>query len=160
MPFLLIWFIINFMDFQAKLMSDLKEAMKAGASDKVNVFRMLNAALKNKAIEKGKDAVLTEEEAMQVLLREAKKRKESVEAFEKGGRLDLADSEKKELAILEVYLPKQMSREEVAAAVEKVLAGLADKSNQGLVMKAVMGELKGKADGKMISEVVKEKLGS
>lgn len=142
-----------------KLNQDLKEAMKSGNAGKLGVLRMLTSALKNRAIEKGKDAVLTDEEAMQVLMREAKKRKESVEAFEKGGRPDLAEAEKKELAMLEIYLPKQMSKEEVVSAVEKVLAGLADKSNQGLVMKAVMAELKGKADGKMISEAVKEKLG-
>jgi len=144
---------------QQKLVSDLKEAMKAGNADKVGVLRMLNAALQNQAIVKGKDAVLTDEEVTAVLMREAKKRKESVEAFTKGGRPDLAEKEKKELAILEVYLPKQMSREEVVVVVEKVLAGLADKSNQGLVMKAVMQELKGKADGKTISEIVREKLG-
>ena len=147
------------MTLQEKLTQDLKEAMKSGNSDKVGVLRMLSSALKNRAIEKGKDAVLTDDETMQVLTREAKKRKESIEAFEKGGRPDLAEKEKAELGLIEAYLPKQMSREEVVAAVEKVLAGLADKSNQGLVMKAVMGELKGKADGKMISEIVKEKLG-
>ena len=141
-----------------KLNQDLKEAMKSGNADKVGVLRMLSSALKNRAIEKGKDAVLTDDETMQVLTREAKKRKESIEAFEKGGRPDLAEKEKAELGLIEAYLPKQMSREEVVAAVEKVLAGLADKSNQGLVMKAVMQELKGKADGKMISGVVKEKL--
>ena len=144
---------------QDKLNQDLKEAMKSGNADKVGVLRLLNAALHNQAIAKGKDAVLTDEEVMEVLRREAKKRKESVEAFTKGGRLELAEKERAELVLIEVYLPKQMSREEVAAAVEKILAGLADKSNQGLVMKAVMQELKGKADGKMISEVVKEKLG-
>ena len=122
-------------------------------------MRLLNAAIKNRAIEKGKDAVLTEDEVLQVLTREAKKRKESVEAFTKGGRPELAEKEKIELALVESYLPKQMAREEVVVAVEKVLARLADKSNAGLVMKAVMQELKGKADGKMISEVVREKLG-
>ena len=143
---------------QEKLTQDLKEAMKAGNADKVSVLRMLSASLKNQEIAKGKDAVLTDEEVMQVLLREAKKRKESVEAFQKGGRPELAEKEKTELNLLEIYLPKQMSREEVVLVVEKVLAGLSDKSNQGLVMKAVMAELKGKADGKMISELVKEKL--
>ncbi|MBU6141747.1 GatB/YqeY domain-containing protein [Patescibacteria group bacterium] len=144
---------------QEKIMSDLKEAMKAGNADKVGLLRMLNSALKNKAIEKGKDAQLTADDEMQVLLREAKKRKESIEAFMTGGRADLADKEKVELAIIEGYLPKQMSREEAAALVEKILAGVADKSNTGLVMKAVMAEMKGKADGKMVSELVKEKLG-
>lgn len=140
-------------------MSDLKEAMKAGAADKVSLLRMISSALKNKAIEKGKDAVLSEEEVLQVVAREAKKRKESIEAFMAGGRPDLADKERAELVIIETYLPKQMSRDEVAVAVEKVLAGLVDKSNTGLAMKAVMAELKGKADGKMISELVKQKLG-
>ncbi len=146
------------MTLQEKIMSDIKEAMKAGNSEKLGVLRMLNSAMKNKAIEKGKDAVLTDEEAMQVISKEAKKRKESILAFEQGGRPELAEGEKKELAILEVYLPKQMSREEAAVKVEKILSGIADKSNAGLVMKAVMQEMKGKADGKMVSELVKEKL--
>lgn len=147
------------MPLEQKLKEDLKNAMKAGDSARVGVFRMLNSALQNRRIEKGKDAVLSDEEVMEVLRREQKKRKESVEAFEKGGRPELAENEKSELAIIEVYLPKQMSREETAAAVEKILAGMADKSNAGLVMKAVMQELKGKAEGKLISEIVKEKLG-
>lgn len=95
---------------------------------------------------------------MQVIAKEAKKRKESILAFEQGGRPELAEGEKKELAMLEAYLPKQMSREEASAEVDKVLAGLADKSNAGLVMKAVMQEMKGKADGKMVSDLVKEKM--
>ena len=140
-------------------MGDIKEAMKAGAAERLSVLRMLNSAMKNKAIEKGKDAVLTDEEAMQAIAKEAKKRKESILAFEQGGRPELAEGEKKELVMLEAYLPKQMPREEAAAEVAKILAGLADKSNIGLVMKAVMQEMKGKADGKMVSELVKEKLG-
>ncbi len=151
------WHYINML--QEKLNQDLKEAMKSGNAEKVGVLRMLNASFQNRQIEKGKDAVLTDDEALQVLMREAKKRRESVEAFTKGNRPELAEKEKSELLIVEVYLPKQMSREEAAAAVEKVLAGLTDKSNAGLVMKAVMAELKGKADGKLISEIVKERLG-
>lgn len=150
------------MSLQEKLIQNLKDAMKAGDADKVSVLRMLSSALKNRAIEKGKDAVLTDDEAMQVLAREAKKRKESIEAFEKGGRPDLAEKEKVELALIEAYLPKQMSREEVVAAVEKVIETLRQAQGNlafSEVMKAVMAELKGKADGKMISEVVKEKLG-
>ena len=146
------------MSLLQKLNDDLKSALKAGDAGKLGTLRMLSASIKNQAITKGKDAVLSDEEVMEVLRREAKKRKESVEAFEKGGRPELAAKEKKELALVEAYLPQQMSREETAAAVEKILAGLADKSNAGLVMKAVMQELKGKADGKLISEIVKEKL--
>lgn len=147
-------------DLQTKITTELKEAMKAHDADKVNLLRMLNSALKNKAIEKGKDAILTEEEALQVITREAKKRKESVVAFMAGGRQDLADKETAELVIIEKYLPILMSREEASVIVEKILNGLADKSNAGLVMKAVMQEMKGKADGKMISELVKERLGN
>ncbi len=150
------------MKLQEQLTNDLKAAMKAGEAVKVGVLRMLGAALKNKSIEnksQGKPEELADEDILGVIGKEAKKRKEAVEAFEKGGRPEMAENEKKELAVLDTYLPKQMSREEVAAAVEKVLVGLDDKSNQGLVMKAVMSELKGKADGKMISEVVRGKLG-
>ena len=147
------------MTLQERIMSEIKEAMKAGNAEKLGLLRMLNSAMKNKAIEKGKDASLTDEEAMQVISKEAKKRKESILAFEQGGRPDLAEGEKKELAMLEVYLPKQMSREEASAEVDKVLAGLTDKSNVGLVMKAVMQEMKGKVDGKIVGELVKEKLG-
>lgn len=147
------------MELLAKISADLKEAMKAHEADKVTLLRMLSSALKNKAIEKGKDAVITEEEAVQAITREAKKRKESVVAFMAGGRPDLADKETAELAIIEKYLPVMMSLEEITAAVDRILAGLADKSNAGLVMKAVMQEMKGKADGKMVSELVKNKLG-
>ena len=147
------------MELLARITADLKEAMKAHEADKVNLLRMLTSALKNKAIEKGKDAVITEEEAIAAITREAKKRKESVVAFMAGGRPDLADKETAELAIIEKYLPVMMSLEETTAAVDKILAGLADKSNAGLVMKAVMQEMKGKADGKMVSELVKAKLG-
>ncbi len=146
------------MALQEQIISEIKEAMKAGNTEKLGVLRMLNSAMKNKAIEKGKDAALTDEEAMQVIAKEAKKRKESILAFEQGGRPELAEGEKKELAMLEAYLPKQMSREEAAAEIGKILAGLADKSNAGLVMKAVMQEMKGKADGKMVSELVRSYL--
>ena len=149
------------MSLQDKLNHDLKEAMKAGNSDKVGVLRMLNASLQNRQIEKGKDAVLTDEDMLQVLTREAKKRKESVEAFIKGDRPELAEKEKLELLIVEAYLPKQMSREEVVAEVEKIIVTLRQARGNIVfnnIMKAVMAELKGKADGKVISEIVKEKL--
>ena len=146
------------MHISKKLIDDLKQAMKIGDAAKVGVLRMLHAALKNREIEKGKDTTLTEDEIIQVFMREAKKRRESIEAFTKGGRLELAVKEQAELVIVETYLPKQLLRSEIVVVVEKILTGLADKSNAGLVMKAVMQELKGKADGKLISEVVKEKL--
>lgn len=133
--------------------------MKSGDHFRLGVLRMINSALQNKKIEKGRDSVLTEEEVLQVLTKEAKKRKESVLAFEAGGRPELAENEKKELVIVEAYLPAQMSREDTAKEVERILSGIADKSKFGLVMKEVMKELKGKADAGMITELIKEKLG-
>ncbi len=147
------------MDLQKRISEELKIALKSGDQFRLGVLRMINSALQNKKIEKGKDAILTEDEVLLVLAKEAKKRKESIIAFENGGRPELAESEKKELAIIETYLPKQMSREEVSVAVEKILAGIGDKSKFGLVMKEVMKEMKGKADAGMITEVLKEKLG-
>ena len=147
------------MDLLKKISDDIKSAMKSGDSFRLGVLRMVNSALKNKEIEKGKDSKLTDEEVLQILTKEAKKRKEAAEAFMNGGRQEMAENEKKELAIIEAYLPKQMSREETAAMVEKALEGVSDKSNFGLVMKEVMKDLKGKADAKVISEIIKEKLG-
>jgi len=147
------------MELEKKINEDLKSAMKSGDQFRLGVLRMINSALKNKAIEKGKDAKLTDEEVLAVFAKEAKKRKEAVAAFTAGGRPELAEGEKKELVIIEAYLPAQMSREEVEKEVEKILSGISDKSNAGIVMKTVMQGLKGKADGKMISEIVKAKLG-
>lgn len=145
-----------------KIIQDLKGAMKAGDIEKTGVLRMLSAALHNREIEKGKDAVLTEDEVVQVLMREAKKRREAIDLFIKGNRPELADKEKGELKILEFYLPKQMGREEIMAAVERVIVTFRQAQGDIVfnnIMKAVMAELKGKADGKTISEIVKEKLG-
>jgi hypothetical protein len=147
------------MEILKKISEDLKAAMKSGDHFKLGVLRMVNSALQNKKIEKGKDGVLTDEEVLQVLTKEAKKRKESVLAFENGGRPELAENEKKELVVIEAYLPAQMSREDAAKEVERILATIADKSKFGLVMKEVMKELKGKADAAMVTELIKEKLG-
>lgn len=147
------------MEILKKISEDLKVSMKSGDHFRLGVLRMVNSALQNKKIEKGKDGVLTEEEVLQVLTKEAKKRKESVLAFEAGGRPELAENEKKELVIIEAYLPAQMSREEASKEVERILATIVDKSKFGLVMKEVMKELKGKADAAMVTELIKEKLG-
>ena len=150
------------MGLKEKLVSDLKEAMKSGQSDRVAVLRMVSAALKNRAIEKktkGQSEELDENDVLDIVGKEAKKRKESIEAFTQGGRSDLADKEKEELQMLEGYLPKQLSQAEVAIAVKRIVAGLSEKSI-GPAMKAVLAELKGKADPKLISDLVKVELGS
>lgn len=143
-----------------KLAEDLKTAMKSADPKTVGVLRLLISAINNKAIEKrtktGSD-VLTDDEVLQTLNGEAKKRKESVEIFIKGNRADLAEKEKGELEIIQNYLPKLMSREETEKAVDRILASAAPK-DIGLAMKEVMKELRGKADSAIISELVKQKI--
>lgn len=148
------------MALKETIKEELKKAMKAGDSDRVGLFRMVISALNNKEIERkgrGKEGVMTDEEVTQLLMSEGKKRKESAEAFTQGNRVDLADKEKKELEILQQFLPKQMSSGEVEKVVEEVLRKSGAKDIGG-AMKEVMKELRGKADGSLIGEIVKKKL--
>ena len=147
------------MSLRERLSEDLKSSMKAGQADKVGLLRLVTSALRNEEIKKGKE--LGDDEVLKIFASEAKKRQDSIEAFQKGGRQDLADKEKHELELLQQYLPKQMSEEEVEKAVEKILATLRvaqGDASFGSVMKAVTAELKGKADSRLISEIVKKKL--
>ncbi len=163
------------MTLKERISADIKAAMKAsagggqaGESGKLTTLRGLIAVLNNKAIEKrtkaaqggqaGKDEALTDEEVTNALLTEAKKRKESIEVFKNGGRADLAENEAKELLIIQEYLPKQLSSEETQAAVEAILAKINAKEF-GPAMKAVMAELRGKADAALVTEIVKKKFG-
>jgi len=149
------------MNLKEQISEDIKNALKAGDSFTAGVLRMVVAALQNKSIEKrgkGEEEELTQEEILEILAREAKKRKEAIELYKQGDRQELADNEEKELAIIEKYLPQQMNKEEV---VEIVLAIIEKNKpeNFGEAMKLVMAELKGKADGKMVAEVIKDQLG-
>lgn len=147
---------------QQKLNNDLKEALKAGKEFEVGIFRLLTSAIHNKEIEKfakEKTYELTDEEVLSVLKSEAKKRKESISIFEKGRRNDLADKERRELLIIEKYLPKQLSREETEKIVDEVLKKIQVK-DFGQAMKEVMKELKGKSDASLVNALVKEKLSS
>jgi uncharacterized protein YqeY len=139
--------------------ADLKEAMKARAADKVSALRMLVAALKNKQIDKRRE--LTDEETAETVRSLIKQRKDSIEQFAKGGRQDLVDKEIAEVAVLEVYLPQQLSREEVEKTVREVIAqtGALGARDMGKVMKALMPVLAGRADNKLVSELVKNALG-
>ncbi len=140
---------------------DLVAALKAQEALKLSVLRMMKAALTNKKIELGKP--LDDAAAIAVLRTLVKQRDDSVEAFRKGGRDDLADKEAAEIKIVEAYLPAAASDEEIAAAVEAAVAetGAAGPKDLGKVMKAVMAKLAGKnADGKRVSEKVKAKLGA
>ncbi len=149
------------MGLREKLQEDLKSAMKSGDKIRLEVVRMLQTMLRRKEIERkaeGKD--LMEEDEIQVIKSEIKKRKEAIELFEKGGRNDLAEKERKELEILNEYLPEQMSEEEIKNFVEKVIQeiGASGPKDLGKVMGAVMKELRGKADGALVQKIVKEKL--
>jgi uncharacterized protein YqeY len=145
------------MALKERLQGDLKEAMKGGRAEEVGVLRMVLAAVHNKEIEKQNTAQL-DEEVLQLLLRgEAKKRKEAGEAFEKGGRAELAEKERRELSIIQKYLPAEISSGEVDGEVGRIL-GNAKIIEFGPAMKAVMAVLRGKADAHLIQTSVKKYL--
>ena len=140
--------------------SDITAAMKAKDAARLSALRMLKAAVMNKGVEKARD--LDDAEVLQVVSSLVKQRRDSVDQFSKAGRTDLADKETAEIAILEAYLPPAASPEEVEAAVAAAVAetGASSPKDMGKVMKAVMPKLAGKnADGRVISEAVRRKLG-
>jgi uncharacterized protein len=143
--------------------SDLKEAMRARDATRLGVLRMLKSALKYAAIAKsGAEAELSEAEAAQVIRKQARQRQDSIESFEKGGRVELAKKEKEELSILNGYLPQAMSGDELARIVRETIAetGATSKAQMGAVMKAVQAKVAGRADGKTLSAEVQKQLGS
>ena len=133
-------------------------AMKAGEKARLTCLRGLKSDLKYKRIELGKD--LTDEQAVEVLSTAAKKRRDSIEMFQKGGRDDLVQKEQAELEIITAYLPKQLSEAELRDLIAAAIAGSGADSPQkiGLVMKALMPQVKGKADGRLVSKLVAEML--
>jgi len=141
-------------------LADIKNAMKAKEAEKLTVLRSIHSrfstALLEKKVAKGEDQVLTDQEMLEILLNEAKKRKDSIQSFGDAGRPELAAAEKMELDIIETYLPTQLSPEETRAEVEKILAEQSP-TDMGAAMKIVMAELRGKADTKFASEIVKQK---
>ncbi len=145
------------MNLKEQITADFKEAFKAKDTVRKNALASLNAEIKNKEIELNKrEEGLSEEEVVAVVQSAVKKRKDAVEQFAKGGRSDLAEQEQAEIAVFEKYLPAQLSAAEVAEKVAEILAaaGIEEKSQMGQAMQAVMGQLKGQADGKMIKEAV------
>ncbi|MEK7542151.1 MAG: GatB/YqeY domain-containing protein [Patescibacteria group bacterium] len=142
-----------------EIQKQLKEAMLQKDELKTGTLRMLLAALINKEKEKSQHE-LSEEEIQQVISTEVKKRKEATEAFEKGGRPEMAEKERKEMKILQKYLPEQLSEEEVRKLVKEAMeqTGATTPQDMGKVMAAVMPKLKGKADGVLVSSIVRELL--
>jgi hypothetical protein len=149
------------MTLQERVDSDLKEAMRAKDATKLGVLRMLKSALKYAAIAKSDaEAELSDAEAVQVIRKQAKQRHDSIESFEKGGRAELADKEKEELAILNTYLPQGMNVDELAKVVRETIAelGATSKAQMGAVMKALQAKVGGRADGKTLSSEVQKQL--
>ena len=148
------------MALQEQLNADLKEAMKSRSKERMTTLRMLKAAIKNTEIAQGKpidDAGVTE-----VLSREVKRHRESITEFKKANRQDAVDKEEAELAIILEYLPQQMSREEIESIVRKVMEEVEARSpkDKGKLMSKLMPQLKGKAEGQLVNEVVTQLLES
>src|SRR5438045_9712779 len=148
------------MTLAERIDSDLKDAMRAKDTRRLGVLRMLKSALKYAAIEKP-DGVLDDSAATQVIRKQVKQRQDSIESFEKGGRPELAAKEKEEMEILNSYLPKAMSGEELSALVRDAIAeaGGTSKAQMGAVMKALQAKVAGRADGKALSAEVQKQLG-
>ncbi len=149
------------MTLQSQVDSDIKDAMRARETVRLNALRMLKAAMKNAAIEKGgAEAVLEDSEATAVIRKQIKQRQDSVEGFEKGGRLELAAAETSEIAVLSAYLPQSLSPDEITALVTEAIAesGATSKRQMGAVMKIVTAKAAGRADGKTLSVAVQKLL--
>ena len=149
------------MTLTQRIDSDLKDAMRAKDANKLGVLRMLKSALKYAAIEKsGAEGELDDAEATQVIRKQVKQRQDSIESFEKGGRAELAEKEKSEVAILNEYLPAAMSAEELSRIVRETIAevGATSKAQMGAVMKMLQTKVAGRADGKTLSQEVARQL--
>lgn len=148
------------MDLKTKLQNDTKEAMKAQDSLKVGTLRMLTSEVKKREIDKR--SALEEAEIHKVIQSMLKQRADSIDAFQKANRADLVEKEQKEVEILKVYLPQQLSKGEVEALVVAAIAetGASKPGDIGQVMKAVLAKAAGRADGKLVNEIARAKLSS
>ncbi|MDP2704738.1 MAG: GatB/YqeY domain-containing protein [bacterium] len=151
------------MTLKEKLQNDLKETLKSGDTEKRDTLRLLLSAVSNREIEnkgRGKEGALTDEEVVEVLGKEAKKRKESIEAYTKGGRADLVEKEEKELQAIKAYLPEELGEEEIVNIVHEAIQVIRPESMKdfGKVMGEVAKRTKGRADNAKVSKLVKEKM--
>ena len=148
------------MSLKERITGDMTAAMKARDAARLSTLRMVKAAVQNREIEKGGE--LTDEELTKLLQSLVKQRRDSVEQYEKAGRAELAEKERAEIAVIEEYLPRAASREEIEEAVAAAVAetGATSMKEMGAVMKAAQARLAGRnADGRAVSEAVKRKLG-
>lgn len=148
------------MSLTETIQKDMLTSGKKGNSAESDILKVVLSSLKNEKIAKSDGTDLTEEEEVEIVFSEAKKIKDSIEQFEKAGREDLAEREKEQLAVIERYLPEQAEDEDIRKAVKEAIeeTGASNPSHMGMVMGASMKKLWGKADGKVVSEVVKEML--
>jgi len=146
------------MSLEERLVEEMKQALKSNDKLRLSTIRMIRSALKNKEIELRKK--LEDEEVVKVIQVMVRKGEESVEQFQAGGRMDLVEKEKKELEILKSFLPQPLSREEILEIIEQTIQETQASSPKdiGKVMKSVMPKIGGKADGKLINQLVKERL--
>ena len=147
------------MNFLDRLNHDLKEAMRSKDKVRLSVIRMVKGAMQNEAIQFKKD-MLTEDEALTVLLREVKQRKDSLQEFEKANRQDLAAKLQEELQILDEYMPEQLSEDELREIVSQAIeeTGATSKKDIGKVMSYVLPKVKGEADGGIVNKIVQQLL--
>lgn len=146
-------------DLKQRLSHEMKESLKAGEKVRLSALRLLSAAVKNREVELRRE--VSDDEFLEVVAREVKRRKEAAEAFEKGNRQDLVDREREEQAILEVYLPAGLSDPEVEALVDEAISatGASEPGELGKVMAHVMAKAKGRVDGGKVSSLVRSRLG-
>jgi uncharacterized protein YqeY len=146
------------MSLEERLLEEMKQAMKSNDKLRLSTIRMIRSALKNKEIELRKK--LEDEEVAKVIQAMVRKGEESVEQFQIGGRADLVDKEKKEIEILKSFLPQPLSQEEILKIIDQSIQETQASSPKdiGKVMKSVMPKIGGKADGKLINQLVKERL--
>ncbi len=144
------------MSLPEKIDQQVIEALKAGEKERLIVLRGLKSEFKYRQIDKGDD--LTEQDILAVLATQAKKRRESIEQYEKGGRDDLVSKEKRELAIINSFLPEQLSEEKLREIVREAIAeaGAESPAHLGAVMQLVMPKVKGRADGKLVNRLAME----
>lgn len=149
------------MNLEQKVMAEMKEAMKSKNESLLRGLRAIKAEIIKAKTEPGAGGEIDEATEMKFLQKMMKQRRDSLEIFEKQGRQDLAEKEKEEMAVIEKFLPKQLSEEEIRQAVSQIIkeTGAASAADMGKVMGAASKQLAGKADGKTISSVVKELLG-
>ncbi len=146
------------MDLRNRIQNDLKDSMKSGDNVARAVLRLLNSDIKNAEIEKGER--LNDEDIIRIIKRSIKRHNESIEQYKKGKREDLVEQEEKELEVLKKYMPEQMSEEEIRKLVRGVIekSGISGASNFGKVMGMVMKEVGNRAEGSVVSRIVKEEL--